>query len=90
MSLHAYACGLFSPLYRYGVRTISSSSRTGDIPIVLAMLGVWSLRILSLSTEPFLLIACTGHIVTSRDVVPDTQGFQHMAEFINVTTTVGL
>gem|GEM_PF-1214767 len=41
-------------------------------------------------TEPFLLIACTGRFVTAAcaAVAPDTQGFQHMAKFIFVTTTV--
>ncbi len=32
--------------------------------------------------QSFLLIACTGHIVTSCNVVPDTQVSQHIAEFL--------
>ena len=47
------------------------------------MFGVWSLRIL-ITDEPFLLIFCTGRIVTSHSVGYRQihQVFQHMAECI--------
>ena len=34
-----------------------------------------------MTVKPFLLIICTEHIVTSCEVVSDTQGFQHIAKF---------
>ncbi len=50
--------------------------------------GVQSLRISGYSGS-FLLIACT-RALSPFLVAGDSQGFQHMARFINVTTTVNL
>src|SRR6266436_776693 len=49
------------------------------------MFGVWSLRIPVTTDQSFLLIFCTGWIVTAYFAVPpDTQVFQQMAECITV------
>jgi hypothetical protein len=49
-----------------------------------------STLLLTHDVGPFLLVVCTEHVVTCScgQVVSDSQGFQHMAKFISVTTTV--
>ena len=56
------------------------------------MSGVWPLRMPLLAEWPFLLIACTVRLSLpvgmTDEYGSDTQGFQHIAGFIFVTTTV--